>query len=347
MTLSRHLHGVDASRSDRLSRWAPLLLSSHPFPKHEALAAAPFDRARLPSRPWFSPASVPGQSETVTLEDLLAGMAGSREAAAPILEKIASSPGGEWIDFLAASQLRPASSPVSIGAFHVLVPLPGEQQALFVWYGQRLPQLENRCALMQEELERARRALAQLESGLRRERARVETLLEACTEPASIQDPAYRIVAQNGPHRRIFGDRRGDLCHEVYRRRELPCEGCPMAEALETRQPACLEDQPGEGPLSGLEVRIRALPLFAPDHSPGGIVEVFASSETRIALPDTDAHAPAQSLRDYQMQHIQEVLARCGGNRAEAARQLGISRATLWRRLGTHPTRPPEASRSA
>ncbi len=120
-----------------------------------------------------------------------------------------------------------------------------------------------------------------------------------------------------------------------------------MAEVLETRQPAYLEDHPGEGPLSGLEVRIRALPLFAPDHSPGGIVEVFASPEAPRAVPDTSTRAQAQSLRDHEMVHIQEVLIRCGGNRAEAARQLGISRATLWRRLGTHPARPPETSRNA
>ena len=344
--MSKYPHGVETNPADRLFRWAPLLLASRPFPRREALTAALFDRARLPSRPWFSPASVPGQGEAVTLAELLEGMAGSREAAAPILEKIASSRGEEWVDFLAPSRLRPASSSVPIGAFHVLVPLPGEQQTLFVWYGQRLPQLESRCALMQAELERARRGLAQVESGLRRERARVETLLEACTEPASIQDPDYRIVAQNGPHRRVFGDRRGDLCHQAYRGRELPCEGCPMAEALETRRPVCLEDQPGEGPLSGLEVRIRALPLFAPDHSPGGIVEVFSSPKARRAVPDMGARAPAQSLRDHEMQHIQEILGRCGGNRAKAARQLGISRATLWRRLGTQPMRPPEPSRS-
>ncbi|WP_431484826.1 helix-turn-helix domain-containing protein [Pseudomonas solani] len=34
-----------------------------------------------------------------------------------------------------------------------------------------------------------------------------------------------------------------------------------------------------------------------------------------------------------QLQHIQETLESCQGNLDEAARRLGISRTTLWRRL--------------
>jgi propionate catabolism operon transcriptional regulator len=44
-------------------------------------------------------------------------------------------------------------------------------------------------------------------------------------------------------------------------------------------------------------------------------------------------------------QQIREALAACNGNRQEAARYLGISRATLWRRLqaASHET-PANAS---
>jgi len=31
--------------------------------------------------------------------------------------------------------------------------------------------------------------------------------------------------------------------------------------------------------------------------------------------------------------HIETVLAECGGDRSEAARRLGVSRTTLWRKL--------------
>jgi DNA-binding NtrC family response regulator len=42
------------------------------------------------------------------------------------------------------------------------------------------------------------------------------------------------------------------------------------------------------------------------------------------------------SLEELQMQYIQEVLRRVGGNRAQAARILKIGRATLYRMLVRH-----------
>ena len=48
--------------------------------------------------------------------------------------------------------------------------------------------------------------------------------------------------------------------------------------------------------------------------------------------------APAQArsavpLEDAEQAHIEAVLRECRGNRAEAARRLGIGRNTLWRKL--------------
>ena len=39
------------------------------------------------------------------------------------------------------------------------------------------------------------------------------------------------------------------------------------------------------------------------------------------------------SLADVEREHIRRVLAHHGGNATAAARQLGISRTTLWRKL--------------
>jgi DNA-binding NtrC family response regulator len=44
--------------------------------------------------------------------------------------------------------------------------------------------------------------------------------------------------------------------------------------------------------------------------------------------------AMVETLATVVRWHCEAVLGRCGGNRSEAARRLGISRATLRRRLG-------------
>jgi transcriptional regulator with PAS, ATPase and Fis domain len=55
-----------------------------------------------------------------------------------------------------------------------------------------------------------------------------------------------------------------------------------------------------------------------------------------LALPATSEAAGAGSLklRDVERAHIEAVLRRVGGRRTEAAHLLGVSPATLWRKLG-------------
>ncbi|MGO4810218.1 helix-turn-helix domain-containing protein, partial [Cupriavidus sp. 2MCAB6] len=61
----------------------------------------------------------------------------------------------------------------------------------------------------------------------------------------------------------------------------------------------------------------------------------------RAAAGAADDAAGAGSLagvaRASQAEHIRRVLAECGGNRAAACHQLGISATTLWRRLKEAP----------
>ena len=45
------------------------------------------------------------------------------------------------------------------------------------------------------------------------------------------------------------------------------------------------------------------------------------------------AETAGMPLEDAERSHIESVLRACRGNRAEAARQLGIGRNTLWRKL--------------
>jgi transcriptional regulator of acetoin/glycerol metabolism len=66
-------------------------------------------------------------------------------------------------------------------------------------------------------------------------------------------------------------------------------------------------------------------------HLPDDLAEDLRATE-RAWKGSPDEVAPG-TLHDVAMQRLEQVLAQCGGNLSEAARSLGISRNTLYRRL--------------
>lgn len=52
-----------------------------------------------------------------------------------------------------------------------------------------------------------------------------------------------------------------------------------------------------------------------------------------IPVPAAAAEAPPQSLEDVEIQTIRQVLDAAGGNISVAAKRLGISRNTIYRKL--------------
>ncbi|KON81845.1 sigma-54-dependent Fis family transcriptional regulator [Azoarcus sp. PA01] len=65
---------------------------------------------------------------------------------------------------------------------------------------------------------------------------------------------------------------------------------------------------------------------------PEVVAPVEATHEVLLPLPLTRYYATHVTPDEEQAQ-IQRMLEQCGGNRAEAARRLGMSRTTLWKRL--------------
>ena len=69
------------------------------------------------------------------------------------------------------------------------------------------------------------------------------------------------------------------------------------------------------------------------------------------AVLPVEADAPAKSLHDFlrdkELEYMEMVIRRAGGNRARAAELLGISRATLYRKLPEEGAPPPEESPAA
>ncbi len=67
--------------------------------------------------------------------------------------------------------------------------------------------------------------------------------------------------------------------------------------------------------------------------------EILLAFESRAAGNNAEAspNVAVPSLQRVEWEHLQRVLSDCGGNISEAARQLGMHRRTLQRKLATHP----------
>jgi transcriptional regulator with PAS, ATPase and Fis domain len=94
----------------------------------------------------------------------------------------------------------------------------------------------------------------------------------------------------------------------------------------------CLETYPWPGNIRELENTVEYASVIAPDekitpaHLPPAVTK-----DTRDPLSVLNSDRP--SLKDLEQRYIRLILDHTGGNKAEAARVLGIGATTLWRSL--------------
>jgi two-component system response regulator RegA len=86
---------------------------------------------------------------------------------------------------------------------------------------------------------------------------------------------------------------------------------------------------------------VKAIKLGAVNYLPkpvnaDEILAVFAGREG-TSLLDSKTGSETPSLDRVEWEHIQRILEECGGNVSETARQLGIPRRTLQRKLRKRP----------
>lgn len=84
--------------------------------------------------------------------------------------------------------------------------------------------------------------------------------------------------------------------------------------------------------------RLGAIHYIAKPTDADMVIAAFGRVDPLDVEPRTDDYAPP-SLARTEWEHIQRVLADCGGNVSEAARRLGLHRRTLQRKLNTLPPR--------
>ncbi|MEW5774178.1 MAG: sigma-54 dependent transcriptional regulator [Thermodesulfobacteriota bacterium] len=134
-----------------------------------------------------------------------------------------------------------------------------------------------------------------------------------------------------------LSERRGDI--PLLARRFLDKAAGALDKprlALSPEALAILEDYPYPGNVRELEnILERAAvmadgPAVLPAHLPPDLTD--AGGILRVTPANGEPAAPL-TLEENERRHISRVLAHCSGNKTQAAKALGIDRASLWRKL--------------
>jgi PAS domain S-box-containing protein len=72
----------------------------------------------------------------------------------------------------------------------------------------------------------------QMEEALQAERNKLQSVINAMEDGLNIMDRDYNVIYQNGLPRRLFGDRLGEKCYQVYAGSKELCDGCPVKKAF-------------------------------------------------------------------------------------------------------------------
>jgi PAS domain S-box-containing protein len=125
----------------------------------------------------------------------------------------------------------------------------------------------------------------QMEETLRASENRYRTLVENIPLGINLIDSNYTIKMVNAAQAKMFGkpvDRVvGNKCFQEFEKRDAVCGHCPGRRAMATGQPVEIETQAIRDDGVVVPVRNMAFPLFNPDGTPDGFIEVVEDTSSR------------------------------------------------------------------
>jgi DNA-binding NtrC family response regulator len=104
-----------------------------------------------------------------------------------------------------------------------------------------------------------------------------------------------------------------------------------------------LTDEPWPGNVRELEHAVQKLVLFAAGK--GIDLELARRVLRRRGRPAAAPSGGFPSLKEVEARHVARALEICAGDRQEAARRLGIGRATIYRKIREYGLKVPEPPR--
>ena len=134
-----------------------------------------------------------------------------------------------------------------------------------------------------------------IEESLLQSEDRYRSLVENIDVGITLIDSSRCIVSANRAHARMLQKTPEDLCGKTcfreFRKRAAVCPQCPGTKAMATGKMAEIEVERDRDDGSHLTVRIKAFPLFAPDGSPSGFIELVEDISQAKAAEQLLQHA--------------------------------------------------------
>ncbi len=140
-------------------------------------------------------------------------------------------------------------------------------------------------------------------------------ILHNLSDGITVQDKDLDVIYQNTAMQRAFGCHLGEKCYAIYEKRSSPCEGCGLAKAFETGEPAVVLRTAfgADGTTSFWENS--CFPIFDEHRNIVAGVEVCRNVSDRVSLEKTVKD------RNIQLGQLNEELKRQAADLVEALRR--------------------------